>query len=333
MNTEILNQIGNTPLIEFNGPVPNQNRIWIKLECNNPFGSHYDRVYLSLFRHYEAQGLIKPGDTVIETTSGSAGVSFAGIGRLLGYKCLVAIPEGGEKAREDAIKREGAKLIFTPAKSYVSGFPRFIKRFLVEHRDIFFLNHSMGPRNTENTVATNALGGIAKELQQQLNPIDYFIAAVGNGSSILGPGRILRDKTKIVTFEPFQSAVAFELMYPNRYEGIYGIKPGTLPRHRMPGTSFQGIDFPHIRIAFKDDPMVSETYLVSDAKTDEQYQTMTGKINAKELPHWDSIELPYGRTTQAGLAVALRVAETVTNQNFVIVAYDKPDRYDQPTHP
>jgi cysteine synthase len=332
MNTDKLSQIGNTPLIEFNRHVPNQNRIWIKLECENPFGSHYDRVYLELFRHFERQGLLKPGDTVIETTSGSAGVSFAGIGRLLGYKCLVAIPEGGEKAREDAIKREGAELIFTPADAYVSGFPRFIKRFLVTHRNIVFLNHSMGPGNTENTVATSALAGIAKELQQQLDPIDYFIAAVGNGSSILGPGRILRDRTKIVTFEPFQSAVAFELMYPNRYEEMYGIKPGTLPRHRMPGTSYQGIDFPHIRISFKDEPMVSETRLVSDAKTDKQYQAMTGKTKARDLPHWDSVELQYGRTTQAGLAVALRVAETVTNQNFVIVAYDKPDRYD-PTHP
>ena len=332
MNTEILNQIGDTPLIEFNGYVPNQNRIFIKEECENPFGSHYDRVYLELFRHFEIQGLLKSGDTVIETTSGSAGVSFAGIGRLLGYKCLVAIPEGGEKAREDAIRREGAELIFTPADAFISGFPRFIKRYLATKRNIVFLNHSMGPRNTENTVATSALAGIAKELQQQLDSVDYFIAAVGNGSSILGPGRVLRDRTKIVTFEPFQSAVAYELMYPNRYEEMYGIKPGTLPRHRMPGTSYQGIDFPHIRIAFKDESMISETHLVSDTKTDEQYQAMTGKNNTRDLPHWDSIKIPYGRTTQAGLALALRVAETVTNQNIVIVAYDKPDRYD-PTHP
>jgi len=328
MNTTMLNQIGNTPLIEFSGSVPNNNRIWIKLECENPFGSHYDRVYRKLFGHFVQNGLLQPGATVLETTSGTAGVSFAAIGRELGYKCLVAIPEGGERAREEAIKQAGAELIFTPAKDYVSGFPRFLKRYLVQHRGVVFLNHSMGPRNTENEVTTSALAEIAIELQQQLEQIDYFIAAVGNGSSILGPGRVLKNKARIVTFEPFQSAVAYDLLYPGRYEGVYGIKPGILPRHRLPGTSFQGIDFPHIRIAFQNEQLVSETVLVSDKITDGQYQDQTGRQLTATLPHWDNVQLPYGRTTRAGLAVALQVAGQVSGQNFVIIAYDKPERYD-----
>src|SRR5262249_1553559 len=147
----------NTPLIGFSGEVPNQNRIWFKLECDNPWGSHYDRVYRKLFRHFEEQGLLQPGQTVLETTSGTAGVSFAAIGRELGYKCIVAIPEGGEKARENAITAEGAELIFTPADQYVSGFPRFLKRYLVKNRNVAFLNHSMGERGTENVVTTSAL--------------------------------------------------------------------------------------------------------------------------------------------------------------------------------
>ncbi len=106
-------RIGRTPLIEYEGEVPRGNRIFIKRECDNPFGSHYDRVYLALFRHYEEEGRIKPGDTVLETTSGSAGISFAGIGKFLGYQCRVAIPAGGEKARVTALEGEGAEIIFT----------------------------------------------------------------------------------------------------------------------------------------------------------------------------------------------------------------------------
>ncbi len=325
---DILNQIGNTPLIEFSGEVPNNNRIWLKLEYSNPFGSHYDRVYLKLFEHFVREGLLEPGMTVLETTSGSAGVSFAAIGRLLGYKCQVAIPEGGEKAREEAIRKEGAELLFTPASEYVSGFPRFAKRYLVRNRDIVFLNHSTGPFGSENKVTTSALADIATELLSQMDRLDYFVAAIGNGSSILGPGRVLKDKARVVTFEPFQSAVGYELLYPGRYEELYDIPPGSLPRHQLPGTSFQGIDFPHIRIAFVDEQLVSETVLVSDRKMDEQYRERTGNNLSEVLPHWDAQSRDFGRSTRAGIAVALQKAQEVYNKDFVVLAYDKPDRYD-----
>ena len=100
---ELEKRIGRTPLVKFLGEVPNENAIYIKRECDNPFGSHYDRVYLELFRHHEDSGNIQPGNKVLETTTGAAGVSFAGIGKKLGYDCYVALPAGGEKAREDAI--------------------------------------------------------------------------------------------------------------------------------------------------------------------------------------------------------------------------------------
>jgi cysteine synthase len=324
----VLNQIGNTPLVEYQGDVPKGNKIWFKLECNNPFGSHYDRVYLKLYEHFVREGLLKEDSIVLETTSGTAGVSFSAIGRLLGYKCRVVIPEGGEKAREEAIKREGAEIIFTPAEEYVNAFPRFLKRYLARNREVVFLNHSMGPNGSENVVTTSALAQIAIELRRQLDQIDYFIAAVGNGSSILGPGRVLKDTTKIVTFETFQSAVAYDLMYPEKYAEEYGIPPGTLPRHRLPGTSFRGILFPHIHIAFEEERLVAETYLVSDKLMDEQYHQQTGWNTTEKLPHWDEWNIPYGRSTRAGLAVAMEVAWQVSNKSIVVLAYDKPERYD-----
>jgi cysteine synthase len=117
-------------------------------------------------------------------------------------------------------------------------------------------------------------------------------------------------------------------MYPGRYEETYGIKPGSLSRHCLPGTSFQGIDFPHIRLAFQDERLVDETILVSDAKTDREYRELHNLTLTENLPHWDDHNIPYGRTTRAGLAVALAKAKKVQDQNFVVLAYDKPDRYD-----
>ena len=236
-------RIGDTPLIKYQGVVPGENSIWIKRECDAPFGSHYDRVYAALFKHYEEAGKIKPGDKILETTSGAAGVSFAGIGKLLGYECFVAIPSGGEKAREDAIKEQLADdshIIYTPSEEYISGFPKFLKRFLAEHKDYFFLNHSMGLRSKEkpdeysdNKITLEAMAGIAKEVMKKID-IDYFLPAVGNGSSVLGPGKALKEKSlaKIIAFETVQSAAAYELKYPGKYKAEFGIKPGTLERHR-----------------------------------------------------------------------------------------------------
>src|SRR3989338_4482497 len=218
---ELDEKIGKTPLVEYDGEVPNGNKIWIKRECDNPFGSHYDRVYLALFRHYEEQERIKTGDHVLETTSGSAGVSFAGIGKLLGYNCTVAIPAAGEKARVQAIKEQGAEIIFTDELRYIAGFPQFIKEFLGEHPDYFFLNHSMGKNGANNEVTLGALEEIAKEIASK--EMDYFISAVGNGSNLLGVGRAMPKSTKIIAFETVQSAVLYDLKFPWKYEDEFGI--------------------------------------------------------------------------------------------------------------
>ncbi|MBI2146940.1 pyridoxal-phosphate dependent enzyme [Candidatus Woesearchaeota archaeon] len=332
-------RIGNTPLIRFQGEVPHGNRIWIKREYDNPFGSHYDRVYLALFDHFEKLGIIKPGSKVLETTSGTAGVSYAGIGRELGYECHVAIPKGMDNAVIEAIRQQGATPYFTPEQDYIAGFPTFLRSFLREHRGEFtFLNHSMTqqrgpggsvPANNETTL--QAMAGITREIQQELPVVDYFIPAVGNGSSILGPAMELEDTTKVVVFESFQSAVAYDQKCPGDYERRYGIKPGTLPRHKLRGTSYPGIDFPHIRNAITQG-IIDDVALVSDAEIDRHYHASTGRDDTVSLPHWDVQFMGHkdlGKTGRAGIAVALRLAEKVADKNLVIIAYDKAERYDR----
>ena len=159
--------------------------------------------------------------------------------------CFVAIPAGGEKAREKAIPnylKDGQHLIRIPAEQYTPGFPAFLREFLPKHKDYFFLNHSMGNRSpqsgefTNNEVTLKALEAIAHEVKRKVKP-HYFIPAVGNGSSVLGPARALGGRTKAVAFETFQSAVAHSLKHPGNYEKQFGIRPGTLSCPRLPGTS------------------------------------------------------------------------------------------------
>lgn len=177
----------------------------------------------------------------------------------------------------------------------------------------------------------SALGEIAEEVRSELGSVDIFIPALGNASSILGPARVFGSETKVIAFESFQAAVGYEHLHPGEYSRLYGINPGTLSRHRLPGTSYQGMDFmPHTRLAFEDG-RVFEMFLVSDKKMDEEYQEKTGREVPADLPRWDAIAMPgYGHSTRAGLAVALKIAarEEVENKTIVIVAYDHANRYD-----
>ena len=256
-------RIGRTPLKTYPGEVPRGNRIWLKCECENPFGSHYDRIYLALLHQFEELDSIRVGDAVYDTTSGSAGCSLAGVGRELGFDVHVGIPAGGEAARVRAIEELGGTIHYTPAESYIAGFTEFILAFKRSHPKVFFLNHSMGKRGRVNDVALDALATISREVEGELERIDFFIPAVGNGTSILGPARAFATTVDVIAFETFQAAVAYEKMYPGRYQQQYGIEPGSLPRHRLPGTSYQGIEFPHINQSISTG-LLKDVVLVSD---------------------------------------------------------------------
>lgn len=357
---ELEEKIRNTPLIPYTGEVANNNNIWIKNVSESAFGSHYDLPYLELFKHYETIGKIKPGNKVFESTSGSAGVSMVNIGKELGYECNVAIPKGGEKAREKAIfesfdknkkiihydpmsreiptlKDDTNHLILTPKNKYVNGFMDLIRPLLVKNRDVFFLNHSMGKtKEMVNEVTLKGFENLAKESLRDLNTlgetIDYFVPAVGNGSSILGPGRALSKETKTIGFEPFQAALAYELIHPGKYEEQYGIKPGTLERSMLPGMSFsiQGkhVPIPHITTAI-DQGILEDVILVSDWHTDANYQAHTGKQIGSEIPRWHHENYQgLGRSTRAGIAAAKKLSENTQGKNILLLGYDKMERYD-----
>ena len=285
-------RIGKTPLVKYTGKVPNDNSIWIKRECDNPYGSHYDRVYLALFREWEEKKGLEPGMSVLETTSGSAGVSFAGIGKGLGYNCYIMIPKGKQlQKRREAIQEQGGTLILTPENEYINGFPSRILENIGKFK-AKFLNHSMGRKRMNNEVTLNSLSGIAREVLAK-TPIDIYVGGVGNGSSIVGPGRVFREanpKTQIIGYKPKKSG-------KNQFPGLINqddLDPSIV------------IPFPHIVEANK---LMDRVELISDWEK--------GVENHEDL----------GRTGRAGISVALDVAKEVSKKNLLVVGYDKIERY------
>jgi cysteine synthase len=326
-------RIGGSPLIKYGGNVPNGNKVFIKPECFrefNPWQSHYDRVYLELFRYYEERGKLQVGGGVVESTSGSAGRSCAGVGRLLGFDVTIIMPAGTENAREEAIRKEGANIIFTPENDYVVALPARMKQFLLENPDVVCLNHMQGPYGTENKIVTKCFAPIAEEIIKDLHleglRLDYFVPAIGNGSTILGPGRIFKSpgsSVKIFGVESFQSGNAHEMRHPGVYKRKFGIDIGSLPRHRIFGTSFPGIETPHLRIAVREG-ILDDVCLVSDREVGANYLRATGRPVPKEIPRWDDIQVqPFGRSTRAAVAAIVhKLALDVHDQNFAVIGYD-----------
>ena len=282
-------KIGRTPLVRYSGEVPNNNVILIKRECDNPYGSHYDRVYLELFRHFESEGKLIPGMNVLETTSGTAGVSFAGIGKFLGFNCYVMIPDDSyKKKRIEVIEFQGGNVILTPGEEDVFGFTKDRIFENIREYNAFFLNHSFGKRGTNNEVTLSALETIAREVSE-VTEVDVYVCGIGNGSSVVGLGRF------------------FRIRNPNI--NIVGYKPQKVGKSDFPGLMNQdGLDrkisFPHLVEA---NSLMSKVVLIDD---------------------WDGIGYEdLGRSAVAGINVGLKIAEEISNKNILVLGYDKIQRY------
>lgn len=318
--------MSNVVLIPYQGNVPNGNKVIIADLTQNPVENHYYSVYVDYFDYMERIGRLRPGRRVMETTTGNAGLAFAHEARRRGYECIVMMPASLEDARVAAIRAEGACVILIEG-DYVNALPEHAKEFRKNNKDVLFFNHSMGPGGGENRIVTQAMERIGNEILAQVSP-HFVIVAIGNGSSILMT-RPLQYTARVVTFESFQSGVGHDWLYPGEYKRLYGIDIGTLPPHKLYGTSYPGIPFPHIRIALLEERLVSETFLVSDKWVDKAYKEHEKREVPADIPRWDAIKLrPYGRSTRAGLAVAMKIAERERGKTIVFLAYDREDRYD-----
>ncbi|MBI5288095.1 MAG: cysteine synthase A [Chloroflexi bacterium] len=203
----VLDLVGNTPLVRLARVVPEGSaEILGKLESLNPAGSVKDRIALSMVEAAEADGAIKPGDTIVEPTSGNTGIGLAMVCAVKGYKLILTMPEDMSVERRRLLTRFGAQLVLTPAIEGMSG-AVYAAQELCEKNKTHFMpqqfNNAANPEIHRRTTAREILAATDGK-------IDAFVAGVGTGGSITGVGEVLKQEVPgiaIVAVEPSKSPV------------------------------------------------------------------------------------------------------------------------------
>ena len=203
----ILELIGNTPIVRLRKIVdPRMATVLAKLESFNPGGSVKDRICLAMIEDAEAKGLLKPGATVVEPTSGNTGIGLAMVCAVKGYKLILTMPETMSAERIQILKGYGAKVVLTPAKEGMVGAVKQAEELAKKTPGAFVPQQFNNPANPEvhrRTTAQEILRAIEGEL-------DAFVAGVGTGGTITGVGEVLKKRNpeiKIVAVEPKNSPV------------------------------------------------------------------------------------------------------------------------------
>ncbi|MGL9794867.1 cysteine synthase A [Enterococcus sp. DIV1283b] len=222
--------IGKTPIVKLNKVVPEDSAdVFVKLEFFNPGGSVKDRIALSMIEKAEHDGLLKPGDTIIEPTSGNTGIGLSMVGVAKGYKVIIVMPETMSIERRLLMKGYGAELILTPGVDGISGSIREAERLAKENG--YFLPLQF--ENEANPLVHEKTTGPEIHQAFGVNGLDAFVAGIGTGGTITGVGRELKrvyPKIELVGVEPAESAILEgKEAGPHKIQGIgTGFVPKTL---------------------------------------------------------------------------------------------------------
>jgi len=204
----VLDLVGNTPLVRLRRVIGSGAAdVYGKLESMNPAGSVKDRIALSMIEDAERTGRLKPGATIVESTSGNTGIGLAMIAAAKGYHLILTMPDDMSMERRKLLTRFGAELILTPRIEGMTGAVRAAEELLRQHPDYFMPQQFENPANPEIHRRTTA-----QEILQALGetPVDAFVAGVGTGGTITGVGQVLkrgRPDTLVVAVEPALSPV------------------------------------------------------------------------------------------------------------------------------
>lgn len=224
----ILETIGNTPHIRLNNLFPDH-EVWIKLEKQNPAGSIKDRIAIAMIEDAEKKGIIKPGYTIIEPTSGNTGVGLAFAGAIKGYKVIIVMPESMSLERRNLIELYGAHLILTPREKGMKGALDKAEEIHNETHNSWIPQQFQNPSNPQVHAEKTA-----KEIIDDFpEGFDCLITGIGTGGHITGVGRELKKKfpsIEVIGVEPIDSPIISEGKFgPHAIQGIgAGFIPDTL---------------------------------------------------------------------------------------------------------
>jgi cysteine synthase A len=292
----VLELIGQTPLVRLSRVTPEGSaEILGKMESLNPAGSVKDRIALSMIEAAEEQGLLKPGDTIVEPTSGNTGIGLAMVAAVKGYKLILTMPEDMSVERRRLFTRYGAQVVLTPAIEGMSG-AVFAAQELAEKGASHFMpqqfNNLANPEIHRRTTAREILAATGGR-------IDAFVAGVGTGGTITGVGEVLKaeaPETLVVAVEPQRSPV------------LAGGKAGI---HAIQG----------IGASFVPGVLNREVYDELIAVKDEDALAMTGRLTREEGL---LVGISSGGNVWASLQVAKRLGP---GKRVVTVLCDTGERY------
>lgn len=286
--------VGNTPLLALNAFAPGH-RILAKCEFMNPI-SIKDRPVREIIAQAEARGELKPGDTIIEATSGNTGMALASIGNRLGYRVLIVMSEIQSMERRLTMKALGAEIILTPAELGTKGAKARLDDICAENPDYYYL----GQHQSLDNPAAHYKGTGPEIWQATEGDVDIFVAALGTGGTISGVGRFLKEQkpsVQCVAIEPEQAPyISQGIFRPHR---IMGAAPGFVP-------------------AALDASVIDSFELISE---DEAFAT------CREIAATEGVLV--GITSGANAAVARRLAQRPENAGKTIVCIfcDTGQRY------
>jgi len=212
--------IGETPIVKLNRAVEEGSAdVYLKLEFMNPASSVKDRIALSMVEAAEEQGILKKGDTIIESTSGNTGIGLAMVAAAKGYKLVVVMPDTMSKERRNLLRAYGAELILTPGGDGMKGAIQKAEE-LKEAHGYFMPEQFSNEANPEVHARTTG-----KEIVEQMKDgLDAFVSGIGTGGTITGAGKVLKEHFKdigIYAVEPEDSAIlSGDTPGPHKIQGL-----------------------------------------------------------------------------------------------------------------
>jgi len=215
----LLDSVGHTPLVGLPRLSPSADvRLWAKLEDRNPTGSIKDRAALAMIAQAEADGRIKPGDTLLEPTSGNTGISLAMVAKQRGYRLICVMPENTSSERTQLLHMWGTEIIYSPAAGGSNEAVRVAKVLAAENPDWVMLYQYGNPAN-----AQAHYDGTGPELLSDLPSITHFVAGLGTTGTLMGVGRYFREH------KPGVEIIAAEPRYGELVYGLRNIDEGFIP--------------------------------------------------------------------------------------------------------